>query len=101
MSQDKLEVWLAADFLPALIQVGILSHDRGHVRFNYAKDWLSHPSRFDLDPDLSLDGSTFHPDPAIGNSGIFLDSSPDRWGQMLMKRREALEAKDARLWQGG
>lgn len=32
----------------------------------------------------------------MGNFGIFLDSSPDRWGQMLMKRRELLEAKDAR-----
>ena len=26
--------------------------------------------------------------------GVFLDSSPDRWGQTLMKRREALQAKD-------
>lgn len=25
---------------------------------------------------------------------MFLDSSPDRWGQTLMKRREALDAKD-------
>ncbi|WP_205957727.1 type II toxin-antitoxin system HipA family toxin [Pseudoxanthomonas winnipegensis] len=30
----------------------------------------------------------------MGNFGIFLDSSPDRWGQTLMKRREALQAKD-------
>lgn len=32
----------------------------------------------------------------MGNFGIFLDSSPDRWGQTLMKRREALQAKDER-----
>jgi serine/threonine-protein kinase HipA len=30
----------------------------------------------------------------LGNFGVFLDSSPDRWGQTLMKRREALLAKD-------
>ena len=30
----------------------------------------------------------------MGNFGISLDSSPDRWGQTLMKRREALQAKD-------
>ena len=30
-----------------------------------------------------------------GNFGIFLDSSPDRWGQTLMKQREAMEARDS------
>lgn len=94
MDMDKLEVWLDADFLPDQVKVGTLAHDRGHVRFNYDESWLKHPSRFDIDPDLSLDGATFHPNPEIGNFGIFLDSSPDRWGQTLMKRREALEAKD-------
>jgi serine/threonine-protein kinase HipA len=29
----------------------------------------------------------------MGNFGVFLDSSPDRWGQTLMKRREAMQAK--------
>lgn len=94
MNQDRLEVWLDADFIKQPIQVGVLGHDRGHVRFNYSPGWLNHPSRFDIDPDLSLDGATFHPNPELGNFGIFLDSSPDRWGQMLMKRREALEASD-------
>jgi len=27
-------------------------------------------------------------------SGVFLDCSPDRWGKMLMERREAIEAKE-------
>ncbi len=49
-------------------------------------------SRFD--PDLSLDEYPFFPKPELGNFGIFLDSSPDRWGQTLMKRREALLAGD-------
>jgi hypothetical protein len=92
--KSKLEVWIDADFLDTMTKVGTLSHDRGNVRFNYDKGWLAHPSRFDIDPDLSLDDATFHPNPEVGNFGIFLDSSPDRWGQTLMKRREALEAKD-------
>ncbi|MDP1542722.1 MAG: HipA domain-containing protein, partial [Polycyclovorans sp.] len=49
---------------------------------------------FNLDPDLSLDKAPFFPRPETGNFGIFLDSSPDRWGQTLLQRREALEAKD-------
>jgi serine/threonine-protein kinase HipA len=94
VSNNKLEVWIDADFMDTMTKVGTLSHDRGNVRFNYDKGWLAHPSRFDIDPDLSLDDATFHPNPEVGNFGIFLDSSPDRWGQTLMKRREALEAKD-------
>jgi len=49
---------------------------------------------FALDPDLSLDDAPFFPKPELGNFGVFLDSSPDRWGQTLMKRREALQAKE-------
>jgi serine/threonine-protein kinase HipA len=46
---------------------------------------------FALDPELGLaDGNFF---PKDSNFGIFLDSCPDRWGQVLMKRRELVEAR--------
>lgn len=93
-AQDNtLEVWLDDDLGPAR-QVGTLAHDRGQIRFHYERDWLQDPRAFALDPDLSLDEHPFFPKPELGNFGIFLDSSPDRWGQTLMKRREALQAKD-------
>ncbi len=90
---NTLEVWLNDDLGPAR-QVGTLAHDRGQIRFHYERDWLKDPRAFALDPDLSLDEHPFFPKPELGNFGIFLDSSPDRWGQTLMKRREALQAKD-------
>lgn len=90
---DALEVWLDDDLGPACL-VGTLVHDRGQIRFHYERDWLKDPRAFALDPDLSLDEHPFFPKPELGNFGIFLDSSPDRWGQTLMKRREALQAKD-------
>jgi len=90
---DTLEVWLDDD-LGAPCQVGTLAHDRGQIRFRYVRSWLDHPRAFALDPDLSLDEAPFFPKPELSNFGIFLDSSPDRWGQTLMKRREALQAKD-------
>jgi len=95
MSQqhNALEVWLDDDLGPACL-VGTLAHDRGQIRFHYERDWLKDPGAFALDPDLSLDEHPFFPKPELGNFGIFLDSSPDRWGQTLMKRREALQAKD-------
>ena len=40
-----------------------------------------------------LDEHPFRPNPELGNFGIVLDSSPNRLEQMLMKRREALQAK--------
>ncbi len=94
--KEALEVWMDADFLNEQLWVGTLHNDQGQMRFVYAKDWLAHPAAFNLDPDLSLDRAPFFPRPELGNFGIFLDSSPDRWGQTLLQRREALEAKDRR-----
>ena len=93
-NQDNaLEVWLDCDLGPSCL-VGTLAHDRGQIRFHYERVWLHDARAFALDPDLSLDEAPFFPKPELGNFGIFLDSSPDRWGQTLMKRREALQAKD-------
>jgi serine/threonine-protein kinase HipA len=90
---EVLEVWLDSDLLP-MCQIGTLAHDRGQVRFRYLPQWLQHLSAFAIDPSLSLGDYPFFPKPELGNFGIFLDSAPDRWGQTLMKRREALQAKD-------
>ena len=92
-SNTVLEVWLDCDLTPACL-VGTLGHDRGQIRFRYERAWLADARAFALDPDLSLDDAPFFPKPDLGNFGIFLDSAPDRWGQTLMKRREALQAKD-------
>lgn len=88
-----VEVWVDADIAPGA-RVGTLHDDRGQVRFHYDPAWLAGPHAFALDPDLSLDTHPFFPRPATSNFGTFLDSSPDRWGQLLMDRRELLAARD-------
>lgn len=93
--KDRLEVWIDAAQIGPACRVGWLHHDRGQLRFHYEREWLRHPASFAIDPDLSLDAAPFFPRPEAGNFGVFLDSAPDRWGQTLMKRREALEAKAA------
>jgi serine/threonine-protein kinase HipA len=90
---DVVEVWLDADFLERT-RVGTLSHDRGTLRFAYDPAWLENPQAFALDPDLSLGEGNYFPNAQAGNFRVFDDSAPDRWGQTLMKRREALAAKD-------
>ena len=78
MPSQKLEVWIDTLYIgPKPVKVGYLKHDRGNIRFHYDSDWLGHPQRFDIDPDLTLDKAVFHPNPVQGNFGILLDSSPD------------------------
>lgn len=87
-----LEVWLDSDPTNGPTLVGMLHSDRGHAMFEYAPGWLGNPRAFALDPDLSLGKGAFFPSAETANFGVFLDSSPDRWGQTLMKRRETLDA---------
>lgn len=60
--------------------------------FEYEKAWLKHPDAFAFDPDLQLVEGRIYAPAARENFGIFLDSSPDRWGRLLMQRRAAHRA---------
>lgn len=62
--------------------------------FEYNRDWLASGHAQTLDPDLQLySGPQYLHDGHKTNFGLFLDSSPDRWGRVLMQRREAAEAR--------
>lgn len=61
--------------------------------FEYAPAWLSAPESQELDPMLSMFVGPQFPPSGRENFGLFLDSSPDRWGRMLMRRREAVVAR--------
>lgn len=79
-------------------QIGTIYVDAGKgkqvVSFEYDEEWLNDVGdNFIFDPDLSLfKGRQYVPlDKAV--FGVFADSCPDRWGRLLMKRREAILAK--------
>ena len=60
--------------------------------FDYETNWLKNAS-IQLDPDLQFyAGRQFLQEEKL-NFGIFMDSSPDRWGRLLMRRREAALAR--------
>jgi len=62
--------------------------------FEYSNEWLESDTSQLLDPDLQLfKGLHYLNDEKKHNFGLFLDSSPDRWGRMLMRRREAALAR--------
>ncbi len=93
----KIEVW--ADWV-SLIEpqkVGVLtaSITRGKevFSFEYEDAWLKSAHKFQIDPKLQLFKGQFYSSDSTENFGAFMDSSPDRWGRVLMQRREALLAK--------
>jgi serine/threonine-protein kinase HipA len=61
--------------------------------FEYDPAWLKSPHAFVLDPNLGLFTGPQYARDGHDNFGLFLDSSPDRWGRVLMQRREAQQAK--------
>ena len=61
--------------------------------FEYDKEWLQSDFAQRLDPDLDLYSGLHFLSDSKTNFGVFLDSSPDRWGRMLMRRREAAMAR--------
>lgn len=62
--------------------------------FEYTKEWLQSESTYMLDPDLQLYSGRYFPKEEKPNFGAFLDSCPDRWGRVLMDRREAALARN-------
>lgn len=62
--------------------------------FEYSEGWLRSKFAQVIDPDLGLFSGPHYLNDNKNNFGIFLDSSPDRWGRVLMKRREAILAKE-------
>ncbi len=61
--------------------------------FSYSEDWLKSSYSQILDPELQLYTGSQYAKDEEQNFGVFLDSSPDRWGRILMKRREAAMAR--------
>jgi serine/threonine-protein kinase HipA len=94
-----MDILVYADWfeLKGCTRLGILSvtHIKGRevFSFGYDKQWLNRGHAQMLDPDLQLFTGPQYLAPDKKNFGIFLDSSPDRWGRVLMKRREAIVAR--------
>lgn len=73
---------------------------RGKEVFSFAYDanWLKSYARIQLDPQLQYyNGVQYLSDTKLNNFGIFLDSSPDRWGRLLMNRYAKLQNKNVAL----
>ncbi len=70
-----------------------VSRGTEHHSFEFEKEWLKgHHRSFVLDPDLLPIQGRQYPSGQKATFGIFSDASPDRWGRVLMDRRERFVA---------
>jgi serine/threonine-protein kinase HipA len=69
-----------------------VTKNKEHFSFSYDENWLQRPNAQEIDPELQLFSGEQHNTDA-NNFRVFLDSCPDRWGRLLMKRREAIVAR--------
>ncbi len=84
------------DIIPNKIGTLYSDGDKGREvnSFEYDEGWLkSAQDCLILDPNLALYGGRQFVPLDKTMFGIFSDSCPDRWGRLLMKRREAILAK--------
>ena len=101
MKQNEIKILVYADwdFLEEAQLMGWLTAQRLRGKeifsFEYTEYWLNTDNPIlSLDPHLGFyKGKQYLPEEK-NNFGIFLDSSPDRWGRLLMRRREAWQAKN-------
>ena len=94
MKERKIYTFLGGE-TPA--PLGVLYVGQEHARevysFSFAASFLREHETF-LDPHLSFfPGRQYAPVDAL--FGMFQDAAPDRWGRVLMKKREAIRAREA------
>ncbi|MDO9435520.1 type II toxin-antitoxin system HipA family toxin [Hydrogenophaga sp.] len=91
-TRPLIEVHLDAPELGAAAHVGNLYPAAERVdlapSFAYTQAWLATPGAVALDPRLELVAGEQHSPDGKG-FGVFSDCAPDRWGRVLMERREA------------
>jgi serine/threonine-protein kinase HipA len=93
----RITVYADFDFLSTPREIGVLGyeHIRGkeHFAFEYSRAWLKQFGGILLSGDLMNVPSLQYP---RGNDNVFgfvKDSFPDRWGRLLLDRRERLAAQ--------
>lgn len=93
----RITVYADFDFLTSPQEIGVLGyeHVRGndHFVFEYSREWLKQYGGIVLSGDLMNVPSLQHPRGKDSVFGFIKDSFPDRWGRLLLDRRERIMAQ--------
>src|SRR5574344_924122 len=94
---DKIYVYADFNFLKQTEEIGILSYERvrgnDHFSFEFSREWLSRHGDMILSGDVMNIRGIQHPRQGNSVFGFVKDSFPDRWGRILLDRRERLAAQ--------
>jgi serine/threonine-protein kinase HipA len=96
---DAKEIVVYADWegfeTPQFVGTLRSSYARGKeiFSFEYNAQWIQSDFAQEIDPDLGHYAGHQYLRDEKSNFGVFLDSSPDRWGRVLMDRRESILAR--------
>lgn len=86
------------DFLEQAELIGLLSYDRvrgnDHFSFEFSRDWLRHHGNIILSGDVMNVFGRQYPRQSSSVFGFVKDSFPDRWGRLLLDRRERMMAQE-------
>lgn len=99
----SIGVYADWDGLPVPLRLGLLRARAGAGRelfeFEFDNAALTHPSfiNLHLDPRLGLYQGRQYPPQGNETFGMFADASPDRWGRLLMRRRQEREQRAGRV----
>ena len=94
--REPIEVTVDIDGEEVLVGLLRVHQRRGQsVTFQYDESYLTNARAYPLDPSLQLGGGVFSPASGQTLFGALADSSPDRWGQALMRRSERSRAQAA------
>lgn len=93
----RITVYADFNFLASPQEIGTLGyeHVRGkdHFVFEYSNEWLKQHGGLLLSGDLMNVPALQHPRSTDSVFGFVKDSFPDRWGRLLLDRRERLAAQ--------
>lgn len=95
-SSETIHVYLDCDWMDVPQLVGCLYREglRGTAKyaFEFDREWLKKHANVKLSADLeNFPGRQFQP-ASTEIFGCFSDAMPDRWGRLLLKRREQIES---------
>jgi serine/threonine-protein kinase HipA len=95
--RTEVEVWADWDASSDPTRMGVLyvvpARGKQVFSFEYDEGWLRAGRAVTLDPGLRPVRGPQYAAGGRDSFGMFLDSAPDRWGRVLMQRREALLAR--------
>jgi len=95
---ERIHIYADFDFFERPESVGTLSYEsvrgKDHFAFEYSHEWLAKHGDILLSGDVMNVGGIQHPRQGTDVFGFVKDSFPDRWGRVLLDRRERLTAKE-------